>query len=78
MLLRRPRNPLPPVGEQPAEPVGEQPAEPVEQPAEPVESGLAAEGLPGDARGGEVPVASPGESKATPADPATRHTIEAD
>lgn len=60
MLLRRPRNPLPPGGDESLEP------------------GLpTGEGVP-DAPAGEAPTGDASESKATPADPATRHTIEAD
>jgi lysophospholipase L1-like esterase len=62
MLLRRPRGPLP------------EPHNPT-----PDEGRQTGEGEPlGGTSSASAPAADPGESNATPADPATRHTIEAD
>ena len=65
VLLRRPRNPLP--------------ARRDERGAAGPAWSDTADDAPGHDTGlDRGPVAAPGESKATPADPATRHTIEAD
>ena len=67
MLLRRPRNPLPPRSDESPESGSDslEPGPPTDEqaPVAPV---------------GDSPAGVASESKATPADPATRHTIEAD
>jgi hypothetical protein len=67
MLLRRPRNPLPPANESSERALDES-----------LDPGPATGEPPADAPAGEASPGDAGESKATPADPATRHTIEAD